>query len=123
MCLRVTAFLLVLASFVVAPIASAQASSTASGPPDADLQLVVMLSRHGVRSPIGAPDRFAKYSAMPWPAWDVPPSYLTAHGYELMKLFGAWDRAHFSSEGLFAPAGCTDAAHVTIVADSDQRTR
>lgn len=120
---RVAAFLFLLVSFVVAPLASAQQMSAASESRDADLQLVVMLSRHGVRSPIGAPDRFAKYSAAPWPTWDVPPSYLTAHGYQLMKLFGAWDRTRFSSEGLFAPTGCVDAAHVAIVADSDERTR
>jgi len=40
-----------------------------------------------------------------------------------MKLFGAWDRTQFASQNLFAPAGCADAAHVSILADSDQRTR
>jgi 4-phytase/acid phosphatase len=60
---------------------------------------------------------------MPWPKWDVPPGYLTAHGYELMKLFGAWDRVRLSGQGLFAPTGCGDATHVTILADQDQRTR
>ena len=120
---RVATFFFVLVSLVVAPLTSAQQSSATSETRDADLQLVVMLSRHGVRSPIGAPDRFAKYSAAPWPAWDVPPSYLTAHGYQLMKLFGEWDRARFSSDGLFALTGCGDAARITIVADTDQRTR
>ena len=105
------------------PAAQTQNATSALQPRDADLELVVMLSRHGVRSPIGARDRYGKYSAAPWPAWDVPPSYLTAHGYQLMKLFGVWDRTRFSSEKLFAPTGCADAAHVSIVADSDQRTR
>lgn len=120
---RVAAFLFTLVSFAIVPLAPAQQSSGTSETREADLQFVVMLSRHGVRSPIGAPDRFAKYAAAPWPAWDVPPSYLTTHGYQLMKLFGAWDRTRFSSEGLLAASGCGDAAHVTIVADSDQRTR
>jgi 4-phytase/acid phosphatase len=53
----------------------------------------------------------------------VPPGYLTAHGYQLMKLFGAWDRTQFANQNLFAPTGCADAARVSIVADSDQRTR
>jgi 4-phytase/acid phosphatase len=48
---------------------------------------------------------------------------MTAQGYDLMKLFGAWDRVRLSGQGLFAPSGCSDATHVTIVADSDQRTR
>jgi 4-phytase/acid phosphatase len=87
------------------------------------LQFVVILSRHGVRSPTGKPEEYAKYTAAPWPLWDVPPGYLTAHGYQLMKLFGAWDREHLAAQGLLAPSGCGDAAHVTILADSDQRTR
>jgi len=105
------------------PAARAQSAASAPQPRDANLQLVVMLSRHGVRSPIGARDLYGKYSAAPWPAWDVPSGYLTAHGYQLMKLFGAWDRTRFSNEKLLAPTGCADAARVSIVADSDQRTR
>jgi len=38
-------------------------------------------------------------------------------------LFGAYDRELFAKEGLFAANGCADAEYVSIVADSDQRTR
>lgn len=120
---RAVAFFFTLASLVIVPLALAQQPSAASETRDADLQLVVMLSRHGVRSPIGSRDEYGKYSAAPWPAWDVPPGYLTAHGYQLMKLFGVWDRTRFSSEGLFAATGCDGAAHISIVVDTDQRTR
>ncbi len=82
-----------------------------------------MLSRHGVRSPLQTQADLDKFSAAPWPKWEVPPGILTAHGYELMKIFGAWDRVKYSGEGLLTPAGCADAVHVTIVADTDQRTR
>jgi len=82
-----------------------------------------MLSRHGVRSPLQTQADLNKYSAAPWPKWDVAPGILTAHGYDLIKIFGAWDRVKLSGQGLLTPAGCADAAHVTIVADSDQRTR
>jgi 4-phytase / acid phosphatase len=40
-----------------------------------------------------------------------------------MELFGAYDRASLNAEGLLAPAGCADATYVSIVADSDERTR
>jgi len=100
----------------------AQAPSAPAVNHDAELQLVVMLSRHGVRSPIGNPNPYAQYAAAPWAQWDVPASYLTAHGYQLMKLMGAWERSKFATEGLLAPNGCTDAAHVSIIADIDQRT-
>jgi 4-phytase / acid phosphatase len=90
---------------------------------DANLQLVIVLSRHGVRSPLTAQADLDKYSAAPWPKWEVAPGILTNHGYELMKIFGAWDRTKFAGEGLLAPAGCADATQVTILADVDERTR
>ncbi|HTW78997.1 MAG TPA: histidine-type phosphatase [Terracidiphilus sp.] len=87
------------------------------------LQYAIYLSRHGVRSPTKKADEYQKYSSAPWPEWPVQPGYLTPHGYELMKLFGAYDRVKLAGEGLLAPSGCEDAAHVTILADGDQRTR
>ncbi len=100
---------------------TAQASTSPSG--DAVLQYVVVLSRHGVRPPLSKPGEIDKYSAAPWPQWEVKPGHLTPHGYELMKIFGAWDRTKFAGQGLFAATGCADAAHVTVLADSDERTR
>jgi len=67
------------------------------------LKLVVVVSRHGVRSPTWTVDRLNTYSSKPWPAWSVPPGYLTAHGFELMKLFGAYDRASLANAGLLPP--------------------
>jgi 4-phytase/acid phosphatase len=104
------------------PLVAQSADSQPVAQP-ADLQLVIMLSRHGVRSPLGAPGLYDKYAAAPWPKWEVAPGILTPHGYELMKIFGAWDRVRFSGKGLLAATGCSNAAHVTIIADSDQRTR
>ena len=119
-CLRTVAA--ILCSLLLVPAASmAQNSSVADG--NAELQYVVMLSRHGVRPPLSRPGEIDKYSAAPWPQWEVKPGYLTPHGFELMKIFGGWDRSRFANQGLFAPAGCADAAHVTILADSDERTR
>jgi 4-phytase/acid phosphatase len=102
---------------------AAQSDDARPGTQNADLQMVVVLSRHGVRAPMGQPDLYNQFSGAPWPRWDVPPGYLTAHGYQLMKVFGAWDRIKLSGEGLLASSGCSDAAHVTIIADIDQRTR
>jgi 4-phytase/acid phosphatase len=90
---------------------------------DAHLQLVIVLSRHGVRPPLANQLKLEEYSAAPWPKWDVQAGYLTAHGFELMKFFGAWDREMFARDGLLAPAGCADASRVLILADSMERTR
>jgi 4-phytase/acid phosphatase len=102
---------------------TAQTATSSAKTQDAELQFVVVLSRHGVRSPTAKSEQYNPYSAAPWPAWDVPPGYLTAHGFELMKLFGAYDRMELASQGLLSIDGCQDAGRVTIYSDSDQRTR
>jgi 4-phytase/acid phosphatase len=103
--------------------AQTQAVPLPSTNKDADLKYVVYISRHGIRSPTGKPAQYNTYSVAPWPEWDVPPGYLTAHGYHLMELFGSYDRLQLSTEGLLSARGCADSSSVTFYADSDQRTR
>jgi 4-phytase / acid phosphatase len=118
---RLKAFLL--AAFILCDLPVQGQSSAGTAGSNGKLRFVVYLSRHGVRSPTSDPARYDAYSVAPWPHWSVPPGYLTPHGFELMKLFGAYDRAEFAGEGLFAPTGCTDASRIAILADSDERTR
>ncbi|MGA3129889.1 MAG: histidine-type phosphatase [Terracidiphilus sp.] len=101
----------------------AQVPASLSPKPGEKLRFVVYLSRHGVRSPTGSSAQYNLYSSAPWPKWSVPPGYLTAHGYQLMQIFGAWDRQQLFGEGLLSATGCEDSTHLTIYADSDQRTR
>lgn len=98
-------------------------SNSAPADQEDTLRFVVIVSRHGVRSPTGKLDQLNRFSRQPWPAWDVPSGYLTAHGAHLMALIGSYDRALLVSQGLLSPVGCADAEHIRIVADSDQRTR
>jgi 4-phytase/acid phosphatase len=113
----------VFACLFVPLISAAQTSSASSTQSDTELRYVVYLSRHGVRSPTGKSTQYNQYSVGAWPEWSVQPGYLTPHGFHLMELFGAYDRTLLAAEGLLAPKGCSDAAHITIYADSDQRTR
>jgi len=90
--------------------------------PGVKLKFIVILSRHGVRSPTWDTEELNQYSAEPWPQWDVPPGYLTPHGKTLMKLFGAYDRAFLAQAGLLSPSGCGNADQVYFWADNDART-
>lgn len=95
------------------------AASPAASP---QLRYVVIVTRHGVRSPTWTNDRLNQYSAEPWPDWGVPPGILTPHGRALMQLMGAYYRAWLASEHLLRPQGCGDAGRIYIHADTDQRT-
>lgn len=105
-----------------ATIASVRALAAAPADDASQLKLVVILSRHGVRSPTWTEERLNGYSAQPWPHWSVPPGYQTDRGFELMKRFGSYDRASLAEAGLVAAQGCADAASTYFWADTDQRT-
>ncbi len=111
------------ASFTLQAQAPSKAPANGGVEKDEDLKFVVMVSRHGVRSPTGRPGQLNQYSAAPWPTWSVRPGYLTEHGANLMTLFGSYDREQLAAQGLFAASGCADAQYIKIIADSDQRTR
>ena len=97
----------------------AQSETTSSR----ELKYVVILTRHGVRSPTSKLQDLHSYSAKPWPSWGVEPGMLTAHGARLMTLMGVYDRAYLTSQRLLESSGCADAGRVHIRADVDQRTR
>jgi 4-phytase/acid phosphatase len=122
--LRCASLAVVVTAALLAPVLSAQATaaSTKEGSKAERLRLVVILSRHGVRSPTWTQAKLNAYSALPWPAWSVAPGELTPHGFELLKDFGAFDGAELRAEGLFGAEGCADAALTTVYADTDQRT-
>ena len=88
------------------------------------LERLVLVQRHGVRSPTRAPEALAKFAAQPWHAWPVPPGILTDHGERDVKLMGAWLRADYARRGLWPAKGCPAANAVYAWADGkDQRTR
>lgn len=121
--IRMARLLTVAAGLLACVCGSLTAQGSQGARQQAQLRFVVILTRHGVRAPGKDLASFNRYSALPWPEWEAPADYLTPHGYKLMKLFGAYDRAWFEQQGLFGASGCADAGQVTILADSDQRTR
>jgi 4-phytase / acid phosphatase len=95
----------------------------AAGAGSPELQYVVILSRHGVRSPTWENARLDTYSAEPWPRWPVPPGYLTPHGYRLIELMSSYYREWLRAEGLLGATGCQEATRIHIHADTEPRTR
>jgi 4-phytase/acid phosphatase len=82
------------------------------------LKMVVILTRHGVRSPTGA-----AYVKAPWPKlqpdWGVDCcGDLTPTGKQLVRLMGAYYRDYYAQ---LLPPGCPD-KQVYIRADNEERT-
>jgi 4-phytase / acid phosphatase len=102
--------------------AQAQGRSSSKVPPGERLRMVVILSRHGVRSPTWTQARLNSYSAQPWPTWSVPPADLTPRGHQLLVKFGSFDRAWLAASGINLQSGCAGAASVYIWVDTAERT-
>ena len=76
----------------------------------AALELVVIFSRHGIRSPIQSNAALAPYAASAWPAWSVAPGMLTPHGARQMTAMGAYYRAKYvRGRVVVRPPGGADA--------------
>jgi 4-phytase/acid phosphatase len=107
--------------FLAVTAATAVTQETAAAVPK--LRFAVVLTRHGVRSPTWTLADLNTYSSQPWPDWGVAPGRLTPRGSTLMTLMGSYYRLYFANAGLLRSAGCEDASHVHILADSESRTR
>lgn len=104
--------------FVVAAVAGLVAAT-----PDSELKLVIVLTRHGVRSPLQTNEILGKFAAEPWPVWHVAPGILTPHGRQEMVMMGGYYRDRFVAEGLLTGKADVDAAQVYFRSDNDQRTQ
>lgn len=113
-----------LAVLVLVLLASPAAASAAPAQDGLVLERVVIVERHGVRSPTKAPEALARYASQPWRAWPVAPGILTDHGRRDVELMGAWLRAEYARRGLWPASGPAPAQAIYVWADAkDQRTR
>ncbi|WP_145587199.1 AppA family phytase/histidine-type acid phosphatase [Yersinia kristensenii] len=114
--LRLSVLTLVLSSFTLsaAPLAAQSTGYT--------LERVVILSRHGVRSPTKQTQLMNDVTPDKWPQWPVKAGYLTPRGAGLVTLMGGFYGDYFRSYGLL-PAGCPADGAIYVQADVDQRTR
>jgi len=87
------------------------------------LQKVVVVSRHGVRTPTASADQLALWASSPWPAWNQPAAALTPRGAQLAALMGRWYRDYLGTHGALVATGCPVPASVFVYADVTERTR
>ena len=116
--------LVAVAAIVLLPMAGAQGPAVRKelhGGDDSTLEKVVVLSRHGVRSPLQTADKLAAYSRLPWPKWDVAPGLLTTHGRALMASLGSFYAKYYEPQGLFEGKNCERARDTYVWSDTDER--
>lgn len=93
--------------------------SSAQTSTSSDVKTVVVVMRHGVRSPTH-PTELQPYARDKWPAWEVQNGYLTPHGALLVKQLGTYYRRTYSA--LLGASGCPAKNDVSVWADVDERT-
>ncbi len=89
---------------------------------DSELKLVVILTRHGVRSPLQTNQILGKFAAEPWPEWSVKPGLLTPHGHQQMVRMGEYYRARYVAAGLLTGDPAKDAPAFFFRANNEPRT-
>ena len=90
---------------------------------DEVLQKIVIVARHGVRTPLTSPAELDGWSSRPWPAWNEPAGNLTARGAQLAKTLGQYYRTYAVSEQLLPEQGCPQRGSVYVYADLEERTK
>ncbi len=96
--------------------------SAADAAPAAKLERVVLIYRHGVRAPLPGEAAAAADADAPWPDWGAPPTQLTTHGREAVRLSGVYLRDWLLAEHLLQADACPVTTQVTVWANTDQRT-
>jgi 4-phytase/acid phosphatase len=90
------------------------------------LERVLLLSRHGVRTPTKPLEELDKHVSTPWARWPdgLQPGDLTPRGAELATLMGGFYRVLYAGRGLLPAAErCPASGTVAAWADVNQRTR
>ncbi|RFD19667.1 phosphoanhydride phosphohydrolase [Komagataeibacter melaceti] len=87
-------------------------------PAPAVLERVVLVARHGVRSPTQPLARINAATRRIWPAWPVAPGELTLQGQHDLALMGAALGAHYRQAGLLPPGQACRPGALAIWSDA-----
>ena len=106
---------------IAATVALAQTHATKNQSKET-LRFTLILSRHGVRSPLATASALGVRSSDAWPEWEVPLGILTPHGAMAIRQMGAYMRMDLVRKGLLPTDGCPESNEIYLYADTDQRT-
>ena len=111
--------------FAVLAVLTAIPTACASeeGQPEETLLKIVVVSRHGVRSPTQNRTTLDQWSNKTWPRWPVRYGYLTERGSELITAQWKALRPVLAGQGLLPENACPASENYSLIADKDQRTR
>jgi len=108
---------------LIVAILALAASSAAMADGDEVLTKLVVVSRHGVGTPLVPARELADWAAQPWPVWSQPPGALTPRGAQLAREMGRYYRLFASEAGAFTAAGCPAPGTTYVYADNLDGTK
>ena len=109
-------------SFRIAALALSCASLLAAQPvDDTKVKQVIILGRHGVRSPVVDNSTLNNFSTQPFPVFSVPGvSSLTVNGATNETILGGYFRLWLTQEGMLTGKDSADASSVYFRANNGQ---
>jgi 4-phytase / acid phosphatase len=117
---RVVILLGLLLTLVVPVSVPAQAIKNADD--GTTLKQIIIFGRHSIRSATTDPSTLSQMAVDPYPAFEVPPGYLTPNGRRAETLLGSYFRHYLLHEGLLTGNARTDARRSYFRANSIQRS-
>nr|WP_228120487.1 MULTISPECIES: histidine-type phosphatase [Gluconobacter] len=97
-------------------------SGGTSAPSGRVLEKVVLLSRHGIRSPTASPAILREKTGFDWPEWSVAPGEMTPHGAVALRGMVQAVRSHYQHLAFGPLQNCSD--QIRVWADgADHRTQ
>lgn len=97
---------------------------------------LVVLQRHGVRTPTQSPEKLCQWTRHTWPEWPlwkapapVPEAkageqgLLTQRGADLVTAFWQQERQRLDNAGVWREGQCPEAGELVVYADVDERTQ